>query len=100
MIELQEAIQPNEHIQIVKLPTNCEFDSLERDESALAIGLGQLDALGTHIDKILRQTDMVTMASSECIREARRPLDAFSVICANITNGRAVSHGDSGKEHS
>lgn len=96
MIELPHAIQLDERIQAVKLPTNCEFGSLEREESAVAIGLGQVEAFSQNLDQRLRQTDVQTMTSSECIRESRRPLDAFSIICANITNGRAVSHGDSG----
>lgn len=100
LLKLPEQIQQNGRIQIVKLTADCEFDALESQQSTVAVGLGRIDPYAPPEDRRLRHTPVITMSTSDCLREAKRPLDAFSVICAFMLDGRCASHGDSGNFYS
>lgn len=97
LIELLDPIALTESIQPVKLPTDCGIDALEREIEAVSAGLGRVNAFDQNTAQRLRHTGLVTKPTSECLREPIRPMDAFAIICANITDGRSVSHGDSGR---
>lgn len=96
LVELLNPIKLTKKIQPVKLSTDCGFDVLDQEVEAISAGLGRVDPYTRNTDARLRHTDLVTKPTSDCLREPIRPMDAFAITCANITDGRSVSHGDSG----